>query len=96
MSGSLKRLAAMVIFDNPNDVTPVTAALLERDCDLEVLDWTDPCGGPYMWGVVRTVSRFDELEFFHWLHDVVEPLGGFLLETELQEAIDHEIRANAQ
>jgi hypothetical protein len=25
MSESLKRLAAMVIFDNPNDVTPVTA-----------------------------------------------------------------------
>lgn len=80
----MRRMVAEVIFHDPNDVTPATCALIELDCDVEVLDLVDDCG-PAVWVMVRTVSRLDAIAFFHWIDGIVEPLGGDLLEAGLEQ-----------
>ena len=80
---TLCRMVAEVIFHDPNDLTPATCELMELDCDVEVLPLIDDCG-PAVWVMVRTVLRLDDIAFSHWIHGIVEPLGGDLLEAGLE------------
>ena len=52
--GPLRHAVAEVIFHNPNDVAPATAALIELDCAVEVLDLIDDYS-PAVW-VTRRCS----------------------------------------
>jgi hypothetical protein len=80
---TLCNMVAEVIFHNPNDVAPATATLIELDCAVEVLDLIDDFS-PAVWVLVRTVSRLSDFAFFDWIHGILEPLGGYLLEAGLE------------
>jgi hypothetical protein len=77
----LRRMEAEVTFYNPNDVNPGTAALIEQDFDVEVLDWIDD-DSPVVWIKAWANTERTEDDFFNWVEDIVGPLG-FVVETNL-------------
>ena len=77
----LRRMQAEICFCNQDDTHAATAALIELDFEVEVLDWTDPGGGPHMWVMARHVSELSEHQFLDWVSAIVDPFDGFVVEA---------------
>jgi hypothetical protein len=79
----LRKMLAIVMFLNPNDLNRGSAELIEHDFDVEYLDdWIDDYG-PAVWVNARSLSELDDLSFFDWVETIVEPVGGDVLEAGL-------------
>ena len=79
----LRKMLAIVMFLNPNDLNRGSAELIERDFDVEYLeDWIDDYS-PAVWVNARTLSELDDSSFFDWVQTIVEPVGGEVLEAGL-------------
>jgi hypothetical protein len=56
---------AEVILDTWRDLDHVTAALIDEDYGVRLLDdWVDPCGGPHAWLIATKLSELDQSAFF--------------------------------
>ena len=55
----LQEMQADILFLDPTDLSPATAALVERGFDVEVLDWVDPYG-PTVWVDARITTDIAE------------------------------------
>jgi hypothetical protein len=77
-----QQMEAEVLFLNPDDVNPGVAALVERDFEVEVLDWVDDYG-PTIWIKAKVTSELAENRFFDWVSSIVEPLHGDVVEAGL-------------
>jgi hypothetical protein len=76
---TLHTAEALIIVTEPKDVNAVTAALIDNDCAVEMLDHlSDPCG-PTTWlkATVITAIDPDSIRFCDWLEAIVAPWGGF-------------------
>ena len=79
-----QKMEAEVLFLDPNDVGPGSAALVEHGFNVEVLDWVDPYG-PTVWIKAQVTSELDEHRFFDWVASIVEPLHGDVVEAGLTD-----------
>ncbi len=78
----LRKMLAMVMFVNPNDLNRGSAELIEHDFDVEYLDdWIDDYG-PAVWVNATSLNELDNSSFFHWVETIVEPVGGEVCEAE--------------
>jgi hypothetical protein len=75
-------MQADVLFLDPNDLNPGTAALLEAGFDVveNLVDWIDEAG-PTVFVRVGITSAIGEDDLLHWLQEVVEPFGGDVIEA---------------
>ena len=71
----LRRMETDVMFLDPDDVGPGSAALIEHDFDVEVLDCIDDYG-PAVWVRARIMTDLDGVRFLDWVRNIVEPLNG--------------------
>ena len=79
----LQRMVADVMFLDPNDLGPGSAALIEHGFDVEVRDdWIDPYG-PAVWIWARITTDVAEDRFLRWVQSIVEPLNGDVSEAGL-------------
>ena len=77
----LRKMIAMVMFVDPNDLNRGSAELIEHDFDVEYLDdWIDDYG-PAVWVNAWTFSELDDSSFLRWVQTVVEPVGGDISEA---------------
>ena len=82
----LQRMIAECLFLDPNDLSPGSAALVERGFDVEVLDWIDDCG-PTVWVKARITSELDEYRFLDWVKTIIEPFSsGDVVEAGLERS----------
>ena len=79
-SFTLNRLIAEIIFIDPADMNRTVVELIDRDFDVEVLDWIDD-EGPAVWILASTLTELDASGFFDRVKTIVEPLGGDVLEA---------------
>ena len=79
-----QKMEAEVLFLDPNDVGPGSAALVARGFDVEVLDWVDP-GGPTVWVEARITTDIAEEGFLDFVHKIVEPLHGDVVEAGISD-----------
>ncbi|SRR6266404_4927649 len=76
----LRKMLAIVMFLNPNDLNRGSAELIEHDFDVQYLDdWIDDYG-PAVWVKAWTLSNLDE-SFIDWVQTIVEPVGGDVSEA---------------
>lgn len=79
----LRKMIAMVMFVDPNDLNRGSAELIEHDFDVEYLDdWIDDYG-PAVWVNAMSLNELDDSSFFDWVETIVEPVGGMVLEAGL-------------
>jgi hypothetical protein len=67
----LQRMEAEICGD-PDDISLVTAALIENGFDVERLDWVDPEGGPTVWIMARIATRLDGGSFYDWVNELAD------------------------
>jgi hypothetical protein len=78
---TLDRMVAEVIFSNPAEMNPAIAELIELDFDVEALDdWIDD-DGPAVWLLASALTELGESAFFDRVKNIVEPLGGYVVEA---------------
>lgn len=78
-----------ILFDNPDDMKAGKAELIRRGFKVEVLDWVDPEGGPYVWVMAYIdVDYADQGRFLDWVKGL--RLGGDVIEA------GHSIRTRRQ
>jgi hypothetical protein len=77
-----RRMEAEILFLDPDDVGPGSAALVEHGFKVEVLDYIDDYG-PTVWIKAEVTSELGESRFLDWVHGIVEPLHGDVVEAGL-------------
>jgi hypothetical protein len=81
----LQKMQADVLFLDPRDAGPGTAALIEHGFDVEHLaDWVDECG-PTVFFRIRITTEIDEDHFLDFVQSLVDPLGGDTIEAGLAD-----------
>src|SRR6266403_383595 len=74
----LKKMLAIVIFLNSNDLNRGSAELIEHGFDVQYLnDWIDD-DTPKAWVNAWTLSDLDDDSFFDWVQDILDPVGGYV------------------
>jgi hypothetical protein len=86
----MNRMAAEILFLNPDDVNAGVAALVERGFEVKVLDWIDPYG-PTIWIDARVTTDVGEDRFLDWAQEVVGPLGGDVIEAGLDTPLSRAV-----
>jgi hypothetical protein len=77
----LQTMEAEILFLDPNDVSPGSAALMELGFEeVEVLDYVDDYG-PTVWIRAKIASSLAPEQFLLWVADIVEPLRGDVVEA---------------
>jgi hypothetical protein len=80
----LQKMLADVLFLDPADANPGTAALIEHGFNVEhLVDWIDECG-PTIFFRIRITTELGENRFHDWVQSIVEPLGGDTIEAGLE------------
>jgi hypothetical protein len=83
----LQKMQADILFLDPTDLSPATAALVERGFDVENLDYWIDEAGPTVFIRARINTEIDEDHFHDWVQSVVEPLGGDTIEAGLADPL---------
>ncbi len=77
----LQRMQADVLYLDPRDAGPETAALIEHGFDVEhLVDWIDEAG-PTVFFRIRLSTEFSENDFHDWVQSLVEPFDGDTIEA---------------
>ena len=82
MTNMLQHMEAEILFLDPNDVGPGTAALIEHGFEVEPLDWIDDFA-PTSWIIAMNDTELDQNDFFDWVRTIVGPHGGDVMEAGL-------------
>jgi hypothetical protein len=77
-----QQMEAEILFLNPDHLNPCVAALVERDFEVEVLDWIDDYG-PTIWIKAKATSELTAGHFLDWVSSIVGPLHGDVVEAGL-------------
>ena len=77
-------MSAEVIFLNRDDVEPAITQLSACGLQSERLDWVDPHSDETRWIMARMLIELSQEDFFDWVGNLVEPLGGDVVEAGLQ------------
>jgi hypothetical protein len=80
----LQRMQAEVFFLDRADLGPGSAALVKQGFDIEVLDKEDDYE-PAVFAKVTVWSELDEVDFLHWVAELIEPAGGDVVEAGLAD-----------
>src|SRR5262245_4734797 len=81
MPTMLRKMAAEVMFANPNDLNRGSAELIEHGFVIEYLDDHIDDFTPAVWVNAWTISELDDYRFFDWVETIVEPVGGEVCEA---------------
>jgi hypothetical protein len=74
-------MMAELIFLRPADVYPAITELDDLGFELRELDdWIDTETGA-RWILATIASELDQSAFYNWMQDIVEPLGGDVVEA---------------
>ena len=73
----MPRMEAEIVTDNPD---PIIGKLLELGFELEVIFWPCDLGSTV---VATTLTNLEQLAFFHYVDEIVEPLDGMVMEAGL-------------
>jgi hypothetical protein len=77
----LRRMEAEILFLDPNDVNPGSAALVDHDFEVEVLVDRIDDYSPAVWINAKVASTLDAGSFFDFAQDIVAPFNGVVLEA---------------
>jgi hypothetical protein len=78
-------MQARFMFDNREAMELAKVKLMGLGFEVEVLDWTDPEGGPYVWMRVYTSVDYDDgARFFDWMSELSKFTGGGMIEAGLR------------
>ncbi len=86
----LRKMRAEIMFLDPNDVNRGIAKLIECDFDVTVQEVFDDYT-PSVFLMAWTLSELDASDFFDWTQNVLELLGGEVLEAGLADQIVSEV-----
>ena len=81
----LQRMIADIMFYDPNDVNPGSAALIEHGFDVEVRDDMIDDYSPAVWIWARITTDVAEDRFLHWVQSIVGPMHGDVSEAGLSD-----------
>jgi hypothetical protein len=79
----LQRMQADIVFHDPGDVSAATAALIELDFDVQILEDMIDDYSPAVFVRATVVTEIEERNFFDWLQAIIDPLGGEVLAVYL-------------
>lgn len=75
-------MQAEICFEGPEQMNAAMPALAALGFEIDVLDWTYPCGTPAVWIKAKIDTELDDSRFFDWINGIVGPLG-FVVEAGL-------------
>ena len=78
----LNRMRAEICFLNRDDMNAVSSELIKLDFEVRELDWTDDMTSA-VWIWAYALTALDQDGFLDWVWDVVDPLGGYVVEAGL-------------
>ena len=78
----LNRMRAEICFLNRDDMNAASIALIKLGFEVRELDWTDDMTSA-VWIMAYTLTALDPISFDDWVWDVVDPLGGYVVEAGL-------------
>ena len=76
----LNRMRAEICFLNRDDMNAASSELIKLDFEVRELDWTDDMTSA-VWIWAYALTALDQDGFLDWVCDVVDPLGGYVVEA---------------
>jgi len=76
----LNRMRAEICFCNRDDMNAAVSELIKRNFEVRELDWIDEEGSAVLI-VADTLAALDQINFFDWVSNVVDPFDGFVVEA---------------
>jgi hypothetical protein len=81
-----RRFEAEILFLNPDDAPRAAEALAAVNCDFEVDHEAIDPDSSAIFGWATGSTELDESDLADWLHAIVEPLGGDLVQWGFRRA----------
>jgi hypothetical protein len=76
----LRKMEAEIVFLDPNDASPGSAALIKHGFEIEVMDRISDYDSR-VWILAKTTSEFDAGDILELVTNLTDPLGGDALQA---------------